>query len=142
MIFQNFANMYAHLAVLGALLAAEELAAGSVIRRADSSSVWNMTTCAASELDIIKEWSDMNSSEKAAYIAAEQCLWNSPAKTTFIGTVNRHDDLTAVRQYLTPIIHAVVSFFALMDERNADENGKTRMPGSISAVAQALYEDS
>lgn len=100
--------MYTCLAFLSTLLTG--LAAGSVTRRADSSGAWNTTTCATSELEIIKEWRNMNSSEKAAYIVAEQCLWTLPAKTTFNGTVNRHDDLTAVHQYLTPTIHAVGQF--------------------------------
>lgn len=131
-----------YLAFLSALLAAKGLAAGSAIRRADSATVWNTTTCVTSELDIIKEWRNMNSSEKAAYIAAEQCLWNLPTKTTFNGTVNRHDDLTAVHQYLTPIIHAVVSTFALMDEIDVGKIANTWVSGPISSVAQAFYEDS
>lgn len=134
--------MYTYIAFLSTLLAAEGLATGTVFRRADTASVWNTTTCATSELDIIKEWRNMDSSEKAAYIAAEQCLWNLPAKTTFNGTVNRHDDLTAVHQYLTPVIHAVVSPFALMDETDVDKVANTWMSGSISPMAQAFYEDS
>lgn len=134
--------MYTPLALLGALSAMERLVAGSLIRRADSSSVWNTTTCATSELDIIKEWRNMNSSEKVAYIAAEQCLWNLPAKTTFNGTVNRHDDLTAVHQYLTPIIHAVVSCLALLNGRHADGITDMWITGPIPAVAPAFHEDS
>lgn len=107
--------MYMHFAVLTTLLAAKGLAKSSAIRRDDSSSVWNTTACATSELNIIKEWRNMNSSEKSAYIAAEKCLWNLPANTTFDGVVNRHDDLTAVHQYLTPIIHAVVSLLLFID---------------------------
>lgn len=140
-ILRDFAKMYMCLAYLGVLLATEGLAAGSLIRRAGSWSVWNTTTCATSELDIIKEWRNMNSSEKSAYITAEQCLWALPAKTTFNGTVNRHDDLTAVHQYLTPTIHAVVSCLALPNWKYADGVADTWIPGAIFAVAPAVHED-
>lgn len=103
--------MYIYIAIVTALLAVEGQA-GPVTRRDDSSSVWNTTSCATSDLDIIKEWRNLTSSEKTAYIEAEKCLWELPANTTFDGVVNRHDDLTAVHQYLTPVIHAVVSHLA------------------------------
>lgn len=100
--------MYIYIALITALFAAEGHAASSLARRDDSSGVWNTTSCAASDLQIIKEWRNLTASEKFAYIEAEKCLWELPAATTFDGVVNRHDDLTAVHQYLTPVIHAVV----------------------------------
>lgn len=106
---RRLANMHTFLALLTTLLAAEGYAANSITRRDDSSIVWNTTSCATSDLQIIKEWRNLTSAEKSAYIAAEKCLWELPANTTFDGVVNRHDDLTAVHQYLTPVIHAVVS---------------------------------
>ncbi|KAK7706673.1 hypothetical protein SLS64_007504 [Diaporthe eres] len=102
--------MYICIAFLTALFAAEAHAANSITQRDDSSSVWNTTSCATSDLQIIKEWRNLTSSEKSAYIAAEKCLWELPANTSFDGVVNRHDDLTAVHQYLTPVIHAVGQF--------------------------------
>lgn len=109
-VFQrHLANMHICTALLATLLAAEGHAANSNTRREDTSSVWNTTSCATSDLQIIKEWRNLTSSEKSAYIAAEKCLWELPANTSFDGVVNRHDDLTAVHQYLTPVIHAVVS---------------------------------
>lgn len=100
---------YLPTSLLIALLAAGGHATNSFTRRDDSVSIWNTTSCATSDLQIIKEWRNLTSSEKSAYIAAEKCLWELPANTTFDGVVNRHDDLTAVHQYLTPVIHAVVS---------------------------------
>lgn len=133
--------MYISIALFTALLAAEGHAASSITRREDSSSVWNTTSCATSDLQIIKEWRNLTSSEKSAYIAAEKCLWELPANTTFDGVVNRHDDLTAVHQYLTPVIHAVVSPPHAVTVGSAPIQSLIQSPGSISAVAQALYED-
>lgn len=133
--------MYICITLLAVLLAAEGHAANSITRREDSSSVWNTTSCATSDLQIIKEWRNLTSSEKSAYIAAEKCLWELPANTTFDGVVNRHDDLTAVHQYLTPVIHAVVSPPPASSVGSVPIQSLTQSPGSISAVAQALYED-
>lgn len=115
--------MHTFLALLTTLLAAEGYAANSVTLRDDSSIVWNTTSCATSDLQIIKEWRNLTSAEKSAYIAAEKCLWELPANTTFDGVVNRHDDLTAVHQYLTPVIHAVVkSSHCFVDYFFSDRN--------------------
>lgn len=134
--------MYIFTALLTALLAAEGHATHPITRREDSSSVWNTTSCATSDLQIIKEWRNLTSSEKSAYIAAEKCLWELPANTTFDGVVNRHDDLTAVHQYLTPVIHAVVSSPIAGQIGSVPIQPLTQSPGSISPVAQALHEDS
>lgn len=101
--------MHLSITLLTTLLTTRGHAVNSVTRRDDSASVWNTTSCATSDLQIIIEWRNLTSSEKSAYITAEKCLWELPANTTFDGVVNRHDDLTAVHQYLTPVIHAVVS---------------------------------
>lgn len=133
--------MQLFLALLTSLLAAEGSAANSVTRREDSSIVWNTTSCATSDLQIIKEWRNLTSSEKSAYIAAEKCLWELPANTTFDGVVNRHDDLTAVHQYLTPVIHAVVSPLIPWSISSSLKQSLTKSTGSIPPMAQALHED-
>lgn len=133
--------MQLFLALLTSLLAAEGSAANSVTRREDSSIVWNTTSCATSDLQIIKEWRNLTSSEKSAYIAAEKCLWELPANTTFDGVVNRHDDLTAVHQYLTPVIHAVVSPLIPWWISSSLKQSLTKSTGSIPPMAQALHED-
>lgn len=133
--------MHAFLALLTSLLVAEGYAANSVTRREDSSIVWNTTSCATSDLQIIKEWRNLTSSEKSAYIAAEKCLWELPANTTFDGVVNRHDDLTAVHQYLTPVIHAVVSPLIPWSISPSLKRSLTKSTGSIPPMAQALHED-
>lgn len=78
-------------------------------REYNSTGVWNTTTCTADQLEIVKEWTNMTSSEKNGYITAEQCLWALPTTSGLTGATTRFEDLVALHQNMTPIIHAVVS---------------------------------
>lgn len=75
----------------------------------NSTSVWNTTTCSTDQLEIVKEWTNMTSSEKTAYITAEKCLWALNSTSGLAGATTRFEDLVALHQNMTPIIHAVVS---------------------------------
>jgi hypothetical protein len=82
-------------------------------KRDTSTSVWNTTTCRNDQLEIVKEWTNMTPSEKDAYIAAEHCLWSLNSTSGLIGATTRFEDLVALHQNMTPIIHAVVSSHCL-----------------------------
>ena len=90
-------------------LAGTVVVASPSYRRDDSTSVWNTTVCSEAELEISKEWTNMSSTEKMAYITAEQCLWKLPSTSGLAGATTRFEDLVALHQNMTPIIHAVVS---------------------------------
>ena len=84
------------------------VAASINLKRDNTTSIWNTTVCSTDELQIIKEWTNMSSTEKTDYIQAEKCLWNLPSTSGLTGAVTRFDDLVALHQNMTPIIHAVV----------------------------------
>ena len=90
-------------------LAVTTVAASPRYRRDNTTSVWNTTTCSEDQLEISKEWRNMTSSEKTAYITAEKCLWELPSSSGLTGATTRFEDLVALHQNMTPTIHAVVS---------------------------------
>jgi tyrosinase len=53
----------------------------------------------------------LSEEEKLAYISAEKCLMESPAKLGFAGAKTRFDELQKVHVILTPSIHFVVRSF-------------------------------
>lgn len=53
----------------------------------------------------------LSDAEKKAYIDAELCLFNLPAKEGYPGAVNRFDDLHFSHINSTNVVHDVVSFF-------------------------------
>ena len=91
------------------LAAATAVGASPQYRRDNTTSVWNTTVCSEDQLDISKEWTNMSSSEKTAYITAEKCLWDLPSTSGLTGATTRFEDLVALHQNMTPTIHAVVS---------------------------------
>ena len=91
------------------LLAVTAVAASPRYRRDNATSVWNTTVCNEDQLEIVKEWTNMSSSERTAYITAEKCLWKLPSTSGLTGATTRFEDLVALHQNMTPTIHAVVS---------------------------------
>ncbi|CZR51114.1 uncharacterized protein PAC_00989 [Phialocephala subalpina] len=104
------------------LAAATAVAASPQYRRDNTTSVWNTTVCSEDQLDISKEWTNMSSSEKTAYITAEKCLWDLPTTSGLTGATTRFEDLVALHQNMTPTIHAVES------------------PGAILAIPSFIHE--
>lgn len=90
-------------------LAVRAVTASARYRRDNTTSVWNTTVCNEDQLEIAKEWTNMSSSERTAYITAEKCLWELPSTSGLTGATTRFEDLVALHQNMTPIIHAVVS---------------------------------
>ncbi|KAF7885976.1 uncharacterized protein EAF02_004485 [Botrytis sinoallii] len=77
-------------------------------------------TCTAETIRVRKEWRNMSTSEKSAYLQAEQCLFNLPAATTLSGVTSRFSDLQSLHRdktnqtidglYVQDIIHNVGQF--------------------------------
>ncbi|TGO18396.1 hypothetical protein BTUL_0010g00660 [Botrytis tulipae] len=77
-------------------------------------------TCTAENMRVRKEWRNMTTSEKSAYLKAEQCLFNLPAATTLSGITSRFSDLQSLHRdktnqtidgiYVQDIIHNVGQF--------------------------------
>ncbi|PQE10681.1 hypothetical protein CJF30_00010660 [Rutstroemia sp. NJR-2017a BBW] len=67
------------------------------------------TTCTSGKLMVRKEWGDLSSAERKAYIAAVQCLMTSPSKLPagqFPGAHNRYEDFVVTHMQQTLNIHA------------------------------------
>ncbi|PQE10613.1 hypothetical protein CJF32_00009729 [Rutstroemia sp. NJR-2017a WRK4] len=71
------------------------------------------TTCNSGKLMLRKEWGDLSSAERKAYIAAVQCLMTSPSKLPagqFPGAHNRYEDFVVTHMQQTLSIHSTGSF--------------------------------
>ncbi|CAN8100041.1 unnamed protein product [Discula destructiva] len=77
-------------------------------------------TCNANTLQVRKEWRNMSTAEKKAYLEAELCLFALPAQTTLSGVSSRFSDMQAVHrtlqnvtmddQFVGDVIHNVGQF--------------------------------
>lgn len=81
-------------------------------------------TCTAENLTIRKEWRNLVSDERTAYLAAVNCLMELPGQTGLSGVTDRFSDLQGLHRdktnatvngvYVGDIIHSVVSFVPKM----------------------------
>lgn len=58
------------------------------------------------------EWDNLTNQHKLDYVNAQKCLFGLPARSGLPGTKTRWDDLAAIHQHQSPIIHNVGQFFA------------------------------
>lgn len=60
-------------------------------------------------VSVRKEWRNLTTTEQYAYLASQKCIFNLPAQLS-LGSTNRWEDLVALHQNLTAIIHNVGQF--------------------------------
>ncbi|KAI5779170.1 putative tyrosinase [Geopyxis carbonaria] len=75
-----------------------------------SSNSSNSKKCKPKNVRIRKEWRNMSGKEQKAYLDAELCLMKAPSKTGLPGVTSRFEDLQAMHQLQTNIIHGVAQF--------------------------------
>ncbi|KAE8382375.1 tyrosinase, partial [Aspergillus bertholletiae] len=68
------------------------------------------TKCTPERMQTHLEWTHLTLAQKQEYIDAELCLWNSPNQLHLKGSTNRFEDLQALHQNQTDIIHHVGQF--------------------------------
>jgi tyrosinase len=66
------------------------------------------STCTNPEIH--REWRTLTSAQKGAYVNAMKCLFGQPSRSGLAGTRNRWDDLVAIHQLMSNIIHEVGQF--------------------------------
>jgi len=66
------------------------------------------TTCTTPAVHF--EWRALTDAHKQQYIAANKCLFGKPSRSGLANAKNRWDDLVAVHQHLSSVIHGVGQF--------------------------------
>lgn len=106
-------------------------------------------TCTAETLSIRKEWRNLAADEKAAYLAAENCLIGLPAQTSLSGVTNRFSDLQATHRdktnatvdgvFVGDIIHSVVSEPTRSTDRSTTSYPDGDLLGAILPMAPLVH---